>query len=120
MNKSDLIFLIEDNEGNKFGEYLHSKITAFNSNISDSNALKLFADTMNQNEAPNFVKYRLMLEIFNELDIFHVEYIPLVSDSIGDRWQLPEDICVITRGSAEKVNLDDSKLLAKLKEQITI
>ena len=87
--------------------------------ISDSNALKLFADTMNQNEAPNFVKYRLMLEIFNELDIFHVEYIPLVSDSIGDRWQLPEDICVISRGSAEKVNLDDSNLLAKLKEQIT-
>ena len=43
-----------------------------------------------------------------------------VSDSIGDRWQLPEDICVITRGSAEKVNLDDSKLLAKLKEQIII
>lgn len=88
--------------------------------ISDSNASKLFMDTMESGEVPNFVKYRLMLEIFNELDIFHVEYIPLVSDSIGDRWQLPEDICVITRGSAEKVNLDDSKLLAKLKEQITI
>ena len=88
--------------------------------ISDSNASKLFMDTMESGEIPNFVKYRLMLEIFNELDIFHVEYIPLVSDSIGDRWQLPEDICVITRGSAEKVNLDDSKLLAKLKEQITI
>ncbi len=88
--------------------------------ISDSNATKLFIDTMESGDVPNFVKYRLMLEIFNELDIFHVEYIPLVSDAIGDRWQLPEDICVITRGSAEKVNLDDSKLLAKLKEQITI
>jgi hypothetical protein len=60
-----------------------------------------------------------MLEVFNELDIFHVEYIPLVSDIIADRWQLPEDICVITLGSAEKVNLDDSILLAKLREQIT-
>lgn len=88
--------------------------------ISDSNASKLLADTMDSGDVPNFVKYRLMLEIFNELDIFHVEYIPLVSDSIGDRWQLPEDICVVTRGSAEKVNLDDSKLLAKLKAQITI
>ena len=88
--------------------------------ISDSNASKLFMDTMESGDIPNFVKYRLMLEIFNELDIFRVEYIPLVSDSIGDRWQLPEDICVITRGSAEKVNLDDSKLLAKLKEQIII
>ena len=88
--------------------------------ISDSNATKLFMDTLEPGDIPNFVKYRLMLEIFNELDIFHVEYIPLVSDSNGDRWQLPEDICVITRGSAEKVNLDDSKLLAKLKEQITI
>ena len=88
--------------------------------ISDSNASKLFSDTMDPCDVPNFVKYRLMLEIFNELDIFHVEYIPLVSDSIGDRWQLPEDICVITRGSAEKVNLDDSDLLVKLKEQISI
>ena len=70
-------------------------------------------------EKPNFVKYRLMLEVFNELDIFRVEYIPLVSETVGDRWQLPEDICVITRGSAEKVNLDDSTLLAKLREQIT-
>ncbi len=86
--------------------------------ISDSNAAKLFAQAMSE-EMPNFVKYRLMLEVFNELDIFHVEYIPLVSDSMSDRWQLPEDICVITRGSAEKVNLDDSILLARLREQIT-
>ncbi len=86
--------------------------------ITDSNAEKLFSETMST-EKPNFVKYRLMLEVFNELDIFRVEYIPLVSDSIGDRWQLPEDICVITRGSAEKVNLDDSILLAKLRGQIT-
>lgn len=85
--------------------------------ISDSNAAKLFSEAMSD-EKPNFVKYRLMLEVFKELDIFRVEYIPLVSDDIGDRWQLPEDICVITRGSAEKVNLDDSILLAKLKEQI--
>ena len=86
--------------------------------ITDSNAAKLFSDVMSPEDVPNFVKYRLMLEVFNELDIFHVEYIPLVSDSIGDRWQLPEDICVITRGSAEKVNLDDSILLAKLRKQI--
>jgi single-stranded-DNA-specific exonuclease len=86
--------------------------------ITDSNAAKLFSDVMSPEDVPNFVKYRLMLEVFNELDIFHVEYIPLVSDTIGDRWQLPEDICVITRGSAEKVNLDDSILLAKLRKQI--
>ena len=61
-----------------------------------------------------------MLEIFNELDIFRVEYLPLVADANGDRWQLPEDICVISRGSAEKVNLEDSALLAKLRKQITI
>lgn len=86
--------------------------------ISDSNADKMFTDSL-MDEKPNFVKYRLMLEVFNELDIFRVEYIPLVSDAIGDRWQLPEDICVITRGAAEKVNLDDSAILAKLREQIT-
>ena len=88
--------------------------------IADSSALKLFADTFDPNDAPNFVKYRLILEIFNELDIFRVEYLPLVADANGDRWQLPEDICVISRGSAEKVNLEDSALLAKLRKQITI
>ena len=88
--------------------------------IADSSALKLFADTFDPNDAPNFVKYRLMLEIFNELDIFRVEYLPLVADANGDRWQLPEDICVISRGSAEKVNLEDSLLLSYLKNRSQI
>lgn len=86
--------------------------------VADSTAEKLFAEVLSSGEVPNFIKYRLMLEVFNELDIFKVEYLPLVSDEKGDRWQLPEDICVITRGSAEKVNLDDSKLLLKLREQM--
>lgn len=86
--------------------------------VSDSSAEKLFAESLPGGDVPNFIKYRLMLEVFNELDIFKVEYLPLVSDEKGDRWQLPEDICVITRGSAEKVNLDDSKLLLKLREQM--
>jgi HD-like signal output (HDOD) protein len=60
-----------------------------------------------------------MLEVFNELDIFKVEYLPIVSDKIADRWNLPEDICVITRGSAEKVNLEDSKILKALREQMS-
>ena len=68
---------------------------------------------------PNFVKYRLMLEVFNELDIFKVECLPLVSDENGDRWHLPEDICVITRGGAERVNLEDSEILAKLRLRMT-
>ena len=59
-----------------------------------------------------------MLEVFNELDIFKVEYLPLVSDENGDRWQLPEDICVITCGGAEKVNLEDSELLSKLRSRL--
>ena len=29
MNKEDLIFLVEDTEGNKFGQYLHSRITGY-------------------------------------------------------------------------------------------
>ncbi len=86
--------------------------------ISDTGAEKFFSEKLTSEDIPNFVKYRLMLEIFNELDIFKVEYIPLVSDENGDRWNLPEDICVITRGNAEKVNLDDSKLLSRLRNQM--
>ena len=87
--------------------------------VTDSSAEKMLAASLPADAVPNFVKYRLMLEIFNELDIFKVEYLPLVSDENGDRWQLPEDICVITRGSAEKVNLDDSSILARLRSTMT-
>ena len=87
--------------------------------ITDSSAEKLFSSSLPAEVVPNFVKYRLMLEVFNELDIFKVEYLPLVSDENGDRWQLPEDICVITRGGAEKVNLEDSALLARLRAMMT-
>lgn len=87
--------------------------------VTDSSAEKMLAASLPSDAVPSFVKYRLMLEIFNELDIFKVEYLPLVSDENGDRWQLPEDICVITRGGAEKVNLDDSKLLARLRSNMT-
>lgn len=87
--------------------------------VTDSSAEKILAASLPSDAVPNFVKYRLMLEIFNELDIFKVEYLPLVSDENGDRWQLPEDICVITRGGAEKVNLDDSELLARLRSRMT-
>ena len=86
--------------------------------IADSSAEKMLAATLPSDVVPNFVKYRLMLEVFNELDIFKVEYSPLVSDENGDRWQLPEDICTITRGGAEKVNLDDSELLARLRSRL--
>jgi hypothetical protein len=87
--------------------------------VTDSSAEKMLAASLPADAVPNFVKYRLMLEIFNELDIFKVEYLPLVSDENGDRWQLPEDICVITRGSAEKVNLEDSSILARLRSRMT-
>ncbi|MGM9642583.1 MAG: single-stranded-DNA-specific exonuclease RecJ [Eubacteriales bacterium] len=87
--------------------------------VSDTTAIKLFSELLQPEDVPSFVKYRLILEIFNELDIFKVEYIPLVSDKNGDRWQLPEDICVISRGSATKVELDNSRLLGRLRKQIT-
>lgn len=87
--------------------------------IADTTAKKLFDEKFPPENIPNFVKYRIMLEVFNELDILKVEYLPIVSDKIADRWNLPEDICVITRGSAEKVNLEDSKILKALREQMS-
>ncbi len=87
--------------------------------VSDTTAARLFSELLPPEDVPNFVKYRIILEVFNELDIFKVEYIPLVSDKNGDRWQLPEDIAVIQRGSASKVELDNSKLLNRLRNQIS-
>lgn len=96
---------------------LHS-LTDIRLSMADTTATKLFAEKLPSESVPSFVKYRIMLEVFNELDIFKVEYLPIVSDKNGDRWSLPEDICVITRGSAEKVNLDDSKIMKALREQM--
>ncbi len=87
--------------------------------ITDTTAAKLFRELLKPEDVPNFVKYRLMLEVFKELDIFKVDYVPLISDKNGDRWHLPEDICVIMRGSAQKVELDNSSLLTRLRDQIT-
>ncbi len=87
--------------------------------ISDSSAERMLAEKLTADDYPGFVKYRIMLEVFNELDIFKVEYVPLVSDENGDRWNLPEDISVIMRGSAEKVNLEDSAILSRLRSQMT-
>ena len=86
--------------------------------VADTSAVKLLSGKLSVSGVACFVKYRIMLEVFNELDIFKVEYLPLVSDEIADRWNLPEEIAVITRGGAEKVNLEDSALLKKLREQI--
>ena len=46
MNRSDLAFVVEDTEGNKFGEYLQSEITGYGTTIRDENAF-LFSLTSN-------------------------------------------------------------------------
>ena len=86
--------------------------------MADTSAVKLLMGKISLDETSCFVKYRIMLEVFNELDIFKVEYLPLISDANADRWNLPEDISVITRGRAEKVNLEDSEILKALRDQI--
>ena len=95
-----------------------NSLTDVRLSFADTSAVKLLSGKLSVSGVACFVKYRIMLEVFNELDIFKVEYLPLVSDEIADRWNLPEEIAVITRGGAEKVNLEDSALLKKLREQI--
>ena len=117
MGYNTLFLYMEDTyevEGEPFFGYMRGRYS-----VADSSAAKLFSVSLPVDLVPNFVKYRLMLEVFNELDIFKVECLPLVSDENGDRWQLPEDICVITRGGAERVNLEDSEILAKLRLRMT-
>jgi hypothetical protein len=97
---------------------LLQSLTDVRLSLADTSAVKLLSQKLSVSELTCFVKYRIMLEVFNELDIFNVEFLPLVSDEIADRWNLPEEIAVITRGTAEKVNLDDSVILKKLREQI--
>lgn len=86
--------------------------------ISDSDFIRFMDELPGDQIKPSFIKYRIMLEVFKELDIITVDYIPLVSDKNGSRWALPEDICVIKRGGAKKVNLDDSSLLLRLRGQM--
>lgn len=132
-NKRDLLFAVLD--GQKFKEadnilpsrrdfvalyrLLYSMTGSGMLSISDSAAERMLSEKLSAEDAPSFVKYRIMLEVFNELDIFKVEHMPLISDQDGDRWNLPEDICVIRRGGAEKVDLDDSSILASLRSQMT-
>jgi single-stranded-DNA-specific exonuclease len=102
--------------------FLYKYFSGFRSqdmySISDSDFMKSISDLPNDQCKINFIKYRVMLEVFSELDIITLEYVQLVSDCNGSQWDLPEDICVIKKGNAIKVNLEDSSLLKKLQKQM--
>ena len=75
MNRNDLIFIVEDYDGNKFGEYLHSKITAWDTTIADSNA---FMFSLKSNGRLNgMMKFEIIntscaFVLYNDCDVFYM------------------------------------------------
>ncbi len=66
----------------------------------------------------NYVKYKLILSVLSELDIFRIHMDPVVSDEIGSQWCLPQDYVSVQRVfHPRKVELDSSNILSNLKIQ---
>ena len=64
MNRNDLLFIIEDNDGNKFGEYLHAKVTGWNKWVNDD---KAFIFSLKSNGRLDGIK---KFEIKNSQNVF--------------------------------------------------
>ena len=66
----------------------------------------------------NYVKYKLLLAIFAELDLLKVTQFPCVPDSQADEWSIPQDyVSVIKVSHPIKVDLESSVLLTNLRNQ---
>ncbi len=66
----------------------------------------------------NYVKYKLLLAIFAELDLLKVSQYPCVPDSQASEWALPQDYVSVVRVSHPvKVDLESSVLLRNLRAQ---
>ena len=57
MNKNDVVIIVEDNDGNKFGEYLHEKVTS-SGGLTDSNAF-LFSLKSNGRIKEGMLKFEI-------------------------------------------------------------
>lgn len=86
--------------------------------ISENELDKIFSTYVPQNLRPNTVKFKLILEIFNELKLIKLEYLDIVSVTDADRWSLRAQLFVISKGEADKIDLESSKILQSLRNQI--
>ena len=74
MNKNDLIFIVEDTDGNKFGEYLHEKISGIGERIGDSKAFLFSLKSPGRNIGFQKFEFRqnYAFKLWNDEDFFFV------------------------------------------------
>ncbi len=87
--------------------------------ISENELEKKYLPSIPEDIRPNLVKFRIVLEIFNELDLINLEYLNIVKEEDGDRWNLPAFLYGVSKGSASKIDLESSQILARLRRQLS-
>ena len=93
LNKSNLIFIIEDTNNNKFGGYISSTIDKENSYINDSNAFVFSLKSNNRNKE---------MKKFNISDSSNAFYLYDKSDSRIFGFGRGHDICMKKKDSSSK------------------
>ena len=75
MNRNDLLFIIEDDDGNKFGEYLHAKVTGWRSWVDDD---KTFLFSLKSNgRLDGMIKFEIKdnqhtFYLWDDYDLFYI------------------------------------------------
>jgi len=79
---------------------------------------KLHNEKLDGQGGIGYVKYKLLLAIFSEMDIFKIRQDACVTDEDSSEWQLPQDYVSVQRVfHPRKVDLEASKILSNLRIQ---
>ena len=92
MNRSDLVFVVEDTNNNKFGGYITSTINKYDSSITDSNA---FVFSLKSNGRLKGMKKFNIIKPEKVFYLYNKSYNRLFEIGGGD-------ICICKKGSGYK------------------
>ena len=86
--------------------------------FSDRYIMKIIRSRLSGDDYINYVKYKLLLAIFAELDIFRIRQDCCVPDEDSSEWCLPEDFVSVEKVyHNRKINLESSGILGRIRRQ---
>ncbi|MBO4321744.1 MAG: single-stranded-DNA-specific exonuclease RecJ [Clostridia bacterium] len=86
--------------------------------FSDRYIMRIIRSRLSGDKYINYVKYKLLLAIFAELDIFKIRQDCCVPDAESSEWCLPEDFVSVEKVyHNRKINLESSDILGRIRRQ---
>lgn len=116
-NASEMILPDREDFVNLYG-IINDLIKGGRDSFSDRYIMRIIRSRLSGDRAINYVKYKILLAIFAELDIFKVRQDVCVQDAESSEWCLAEDYVAVEKVfHNRKVNLESSEILGKIRRQ---